>query len=156
MKKNNKGKIILIVVMILVMLLIATAIVIISKSGIFKEKVLDGVIIYPQTINYTTKDGVVENNNENVKKGQILGTLEITNVKIIYKDGMSTLTSDILNTKDISNLKLKAVFSDSNSRVLMEKAFEVKDIKADETENISVEVQGNVSNAGSVVYEIVE
>ncbi len=104
----------------------------------------------------TSQSEVKENNSEKVKEEKRVENFIISNTKIVYEKEISTLTADIKNTSiDVNGLIMKVIFLDDNSQVITEKEFEIN-IKENESMNISIDLNEDVSNTNLVWYEIVE
>lgn len=159
-KIQNKKKLLAIVLIIVILVIVITAVFIFikGKNSNIPSNVSNGAVTTTDTTYYTTSsDGIKENNSELVKAGQTVENLVISNVKVVCGKGISKLTADILNKgEDAKGLKLTAKFFGKGAKLIMEKAFEVDEIKSNGTKNISIEIQGDVSNSESITYEIVK
>jgi len=109
------------------------------------------------SINYTTStNGVRENNSIRVREEQRVKYLIISNTKIVYENNISKLTANVLNTsRDSNNLKFKAIFLGNDSKTIVEKQFEIGDIKTNEIKNINIELQEDITNTNLIRYEII-
>jgi len=149
---------------IIVLLLITVAIIIAGIAGSKLKDTSQGENDEEQdkanlvdSINYTTLiSGVKENNSIRVKEEQRVKYLIISNTKIVYENEISKLTADVLNTsRDSNNLKLKVIFLGNDLKTIIEKEFEIGDIKTNEIKNINIELQEDITNTNLIRYEII-
>ncbi len=103
--------------------------------------------------------GYKSNHNINVIKDQTIGVFKFTNVSLNYKDGNSVLRVNVTNTSDdLTNLKeFKIhVYGLNKEEIVTLIGFVGDKLASNETKSIESSFAGDLSNASSIEYEIVE
>lgn len=108
------------------------------------------------TVNYeTTTDGSKVNTSSNVSADKTVENVKIEQTKIVFKNGISTLTSKVTNNgDDKTNLQYDVTFKAADGTVLGTSIALVGNIKKGETRYVESGVTKDVSNAASVEYKI--
>lgn len=101
--------------------------------------------------------GSKENISNEVKRNKKVKEIEINNTNIVYINGTSTLTAEVINTskKDINvNLKVSVIVNSLNKRV--EKEINFGNIIGQSSQIIDLNFNEDLSNADSVQYELIK
>lgn len=103
---------------------------------------------------------VKENTNESINEVKVLKGLIFESTKIIYKNGLSKLTTKVTNNDSVDYTKetFKIIIKDNNNNVIEEMpGFIYGGIKANESKNITSVIDIDLSsNAYYIEYEEVE
>jgi len=156
---REKRKFILVLLVLTVMLIIGgIAVSRLKDTSINQKNQAKSNVNHVDSINYATiQSGIRENNSFRVKEDQRVKYLIISNTKIVYQNEISKLTAEVLNTsKGANNLKLKVIFLSNDSEIITEKEVVVGSIKTNETINISIELETDITNTDSIRYEIID
>lgn len=117
-------------------------------------------------INFNKKEEVKEdspgyksNHNINVIKDQSIGVFKFTNTSLNYKDGNSVLRVNVTNTSnELANLKeFKIhVYGANKEEIVTLTGFVGDKLTSHETKSIESSYAGDLSDASSIEYEIIE
>ena len=144
-----------------------------NKKIIFLTVLLGGLVIVLTIIiflfvfnkdNINNENNIVEqqnivkvNTNESINEVKILKGLTFESTKIVYQNGMSTLTTKVTNNDSVDYVKekFKIIIKDKNNNVIVDlPGFIVGGLKANESKNIVSVVDIDLSsNAYYVEYE---
>lgn len=156
MEKNIRSERSLILITIIIILLILIAYFIINSLN-RKDSVsnmLDNNVL--QTINYTTTyQGDRINTSLNVLTEKKVGNIIIEKSQIVYKNGVSKLTSKVTNgniKKD--NLRFLVKFLSNDGTVIAESVGFAGKIDNNETKYIDSYITYDVSKSSNVIYEL--
>lgn len=111
-----------------------------------------------ESTNYeVTSDGAKVNTSEEVASTQKVGNILIEKSSIIYENGMSKLTSKVTNDSVAKeNLRFTIKFIGNDGKVIAQSIGLAGKIGANQTKYIDSNVTDDVTNAKSIVYEILE
>ena len=128
---------------IILLAIIITAIVLFQKS---RSKELGKIVEEYDTI---FEDGVKVNTSEQFAKPKQLGNLNITNIKLSCRNGLSTLLADVVNTgsTNIDTLNLRVEILDKNQDVIMELDNQIFSLEAGKSKQLNINVSADISDA---------
>lgn len=138
----NKSKIKFFILFILILIIaIAVAIIINMKKPSSNIIVEEFDTIY--------EDGVKVNTSEELSKPKTLDGIEINNIRLSCRNGLSTLLADITNTSSnpIDELTLNVEILDKDENVIMELTNQVYSINSGETKELNINVLGDIAGA---------
>lgn len=159
MKNEKKGISLVTVVIILVVIAVLVTILVVTINNQNNEKIKELTENNTQdTVNYEAVDENTKVNvSEQVSQTQTVEEVVIENSKIVYSDGMSKITSKVTNNaiaKDNLRFTIKAVANDGS--VIAQTVGYVGKIGANETKYIDSNITADLSNAKSIVYEVIK
>ena len=139
--KLNKSKIRLFVLFILILVLIIVVSVIILNKPSSKIIVEEFDTIY--------EDGIKVNTSEEFAKPKYLDGLEIFNIRLSCKNGISTLLANVRNTGNntIDELTLNVEILDKNENVIKELNNTIFSINSGETKELNINVSADIAGA---------
>lgn len=150
MEKRSNKKIIFLTVL-LVGLVVALGLILFMF--VFNRNNKDNNIIEQQNI-------VKENTNESINEVKTLKGLTFESTNIVYKNGLSTLTTKVTNNDSIDYVKenFKIIIKDKNNNIIIDlPGLITGGLKANESKNIVSVVDVDLSsNAYYIEYEEVE
>jgi hypothetical protein len=154
---EDKKKLVIAIIIFLLFIMIIAAIIVNFKNysknvGIAESTALN------DTINYvTTLDGNKTNMSDQLAADKKVGDILLEKNTIVYRNGISKLTSKVVNdniAKD--NLRFKVKFIANDGTVIAESVGFAGSIKENETKYIESNITADVVNAKDIVYEIIE
>ena len=139
--KLNKSKIRLFVLFILILVLIIVVSVIILNKPSSKIIVEEFDTIY--------EDGIKVNTSEELLKPKYLDDIELNNIRLSCKNGISTLLADVKNTSNntIDELTLNVEILDKNENVIKELNNTIFSINSGETKELNINVSADIAGA---------
>ncbi len=139
LKKKNAILISLIIILLIIMLVVNIVIKIKNTS-------LKKVVGQYST---TYEDGVKINTSKELAKTKQLDNYEITNIKLSYTNGLSTLLADITNIGDapLEGTEIKAQIVDENGNVLVEITQDILPLNPGQTVELNMNVTIDVADA---------
>ena len=110
------------------------------------------------TTNYTTTtEGNKVNTSEEVATDKKVGNILLEKSQIVFDNGTSKLTSKVTNDSILKdNLRFKVKFIANDGSTIAESVGYVGKIKENETKYIDSYITSDVSNAKTIIYEIME
>lgn len=110
------------------------------------------------TLNYEqSDDGIKTNISSKVKSTKTVGDFKIEETKIIYEDGISTITAKLVNNgadKDVVKLKIKLIKTDGE--VLKEIETQTGEVKQTKEKYIKASITEDVVDVSDIEYEILD
>ena len=150
--KSSEKKGILILIIIAIIIIIILSIVRNNKNKKQDSSEEANQSEYVQTLTDGTKQGTSSKLNET----KTIGDIEISNIQIVEKNGMATITASVKNnsgmTKKEFPMKLKLL--NESGDVLQEVGAYVGTIKDGETRGINASVNMNISQIYDISIEI--
>lgn len=148
--------IILIVVAIVVIVIMAVS----ANKGNKKNNTSNSNTTNQNQVNYQQNaDGSKVNTSEKVSEEKKVGDVKIEKSKIVYENGISTLTSKVTNNgADLDNLEFTVKFIGSDGKEISTNGVAIVGyvgaIKSGEVKYINSSVTQDVTNAADVQYTI--
>lgn len=146
-QKRNIKKVLLIMVVIII---IAFIIVMIKKSKISTNN----NVIYQNYVE-TAEDGTEVNTNPLINKEFLIEELTISNIKFIYKDGITTIDADVANNteNDVDEKMINLILLDKDGNELVKIPAVISKIPAGSTTKINASITLKYIDAYSLKIE---
>lgn len=140
MSNKSKTKLFILFILILIIIIAVTIILNIKKPS-------SNIIV--EEFDTIYEDGVKVNTSEELSKPKILDGIEINNIRLSCRNGLSTLLADITNTSNIpiDELTLNVEILDKEENVIMELTNQVYSINSGETKELNINVLGDIAGA---------
>ena len=143
MKKIDKKKIIIAIVVIVAIVLVIWGISSVLQPSIQKgnDEVGEFVII--------AEDGTKVNTSEQLKKDKTVEGLQLTNITLKQKDGLSSLTAEVKNNtgEDMSSFKVRLTILNKDGGVIRQIVGSVPAVANEQTGAMEAQVTEDISNA---------
>ena len=143
-KLTKKEKLIITIVVILLIILTVVGIILNIRNRTLRRIVEEFDIVY--------EDGVKINTSEELAKTKVVDNFELTNIKLSYTNGLSTLLGDLTNkgTSKTEETNLTVEFLDKEGNTINKLTTSIKPLNPGETTQFNINITTDIAGTYNV------
>lgn len=145
----------ILIVSVVLIASVTVIVVVVNKNRVGNNRTIV-TIVDKEDLNYEKlSDGSKINISDDVKQLKRIGVIIISNTKIIYSNGVTTLTAKVTNDNiEKDNLIFNIKFISIDGSIIKELTGETGLIRKNETKNLKISITEDLVDVKNIVYEI--